>query len=98
MKTNGSIILYHFDEESQEEIPTEYLNVSISGNVRIGDLSHGRRKQNSFTVRIPTDSEVNVSCGDRVVNLSDGRNFTVVGFADNRRGSAFSRHFKILLK
>ena len=61
MKTNGSIILYHFDEATEQEIPTEFLNVSISGSIKIGDLSHGRRKQNNFTVRIPTDEEIAAS-------------------------------------
>ena len=58
MNTNAYVTLFHFDEETQEESKSYFGLANVHGNVKIGDLSHGRRQENGFTVRIPTNDTI----------------------------------------
>ncbi len=98
MITNAFVRLFHFDEDTQEETEVFSGRASLFGNTKIGDLSHGRRKENGYTLRIPTKADILVSCGDKVFCDKFPQTLTVVGFSDNRRGSRFSHHYKLILK
>lgn len=98
MNTNEYVTISHFDEKTQEEEISYFGRANVHGNIKIGDLSHGRRQENGFTVRIPTKDTILVSCGDRISCDKFPHPLSVVGFADNRRGSHFSKHYKLLVK
>jgi len=92
------VTIYHFDGEKNEETAYFFPKAKVHGTTKIGDLSHGRRSQNAYVVRIFTDDELSVSCGDKVFSDIFKEKLTVVGFSDNRRGSKKVRHFKLIVK
>ena len=92
------VTLYHYDEEKDVEREYFFPKAKVHGTTKIGDLSHGRRTQNEHIVRIFTDDKIEVACGDKVFSEGFNEKLTVVGFADNRRGSKRIRHFKLIVK
>lgn len=100
MRMNFScpVTLYHYDEKREETFSFLFPKAKVHGTTKIGDLSHGRRSENSYIIRIMTDEDINVSCGDEVYSDLFGQNLTVVGISDNRRGSKRVRHFKLIAR
>lgn len=98
MITNASVTIFHFDEKTGIETATEYKRANVHGDVKIGDLSHGRRSETRFTIRIPTNEKIEISCGDKIECEKFLGRLTVAGFADNRRSSRYIRHWKILVR
>ena len=92
------VTLFHYDEQKEEEIIHFFPNAKVHGTTKIGDLSHGRRSQNQYTVRLFTQGKIDVSCGDEVFSEYFGKRLTVVGFSDNRRGSKKVHHIKLIVK
>jgi len=98
LKLTFPVTLIHYDEEEKQSFSSRFPKAKVHGTTKIGDLGHGRRAENRYTVRIMTDSDVPVSCGDEIYCELFKKNLTVVGIADNRRGSGRIHHFKLLVE
>lgn len=98
LKLTFPVTVYHYDEKEKRDFSFHFPKAKVHGTTKIGDLSHGRRAQNRYTVRIMTKDNVPVSCGDTVYCELFKKNLTVVGLSDNRRGSGKIHHFKLLLE
>ena len=96
LKLTFPVIIYHYDEEEKRDFSFYFPKAKVHGTTKIGDLSHGRRAENRYTVRIMTDDDIKVSCGDKIYCDLFKKELTIVGIADNRRGSGKIHHFKLL--
>jgi hypothetical protein len=63
----------------------------------------GLKAANVIRVRIPTEEALTIANGDKAVigkceaDVPPAGAYTVLGFADNRRGSLAVRHWKVIL-
>lgn len=88
------VTIMHFDEKEKRDFSFHFPKAKVHGATKIGNLHHLRRSQNKYIVRIMTDSEIKVACGDTVTCELFGT-LTVTGVSDNRRGSKRVRHYRL---
>lgn len=95
MITNSSIAICHYDEDSDTYIEQEFKNASVSGVTEIGAYKGCHERRSNYIIRIPTDEDILIACGDKVRSDTAFDKLTVVGFSDNRRGTRAVRHWRI---
>lgn len=103
MTTNGSITVWHYDEENECYIKKKFDGVSMH-NVQKSSSALGkgtRTKTRVCKIRIPTLLEAGLSLGDYVrIGLSTddaperGCDMVITEIADNRRGA--NPHWRVL--
>lgn len=108
MLTNGAITIYHAQDDKETRMDTyvrEYFpEVSVQKDIQAVVLESGLRADDVIRVRIPTSDALQLSNGDRVVlgacdrDLPPENAHTVIGFADNRKGSRDVWHWKLVLR
>lgn len=92
MITNGSITVYHYDEDSGNYELTVYPKASIYSGKRITVRGSGFVNDSFLRIRVPTDKEILISTDDYVyVGVTDApidkaACLKVMGYGDNRRG------------
>lgn len=109
MITNGSITLWHsggFDKVTRMDLPPArqyFPAVSIQKDIKVTIAADNELKTaDAIKIRIPGDAEIQIKNGDRVMMgehteaEAPDNAFTVVGFADNRKGSRAVWHWKVV--
>lgn len=104
MITNAGITIFNkgHDPTTRMDAWTKayYPEVSCQKDIKVNVLDNGLKSADVIRIRIPTDGEVIISNGDKVVLGTTSENkppkdaHTVIGYADNRRGSL--KHWKVI--
>lgn len=106
MITNTAVTIYHETYDKARRMDAYevmyYPAASLQEDVKITVLQDGPRTDNLVKIRIPTTDNIKIKNGDRVVcgrctaaEPPDDA-YTVVGFADNRKGSKPMQHWKVV--
>ena len=107
MITQGGITLWHDagdDKETRMELPAvrQYFpHASIQKDIK-AVVDNGLKTADVVKIRIPGDMEIQIKNGDRLMlgehdeSEAPQEAFTVVGFADSRKGSPAVRHWKVV--
>lgn len=100
MITNAEITLYHYDEDEETWTKNSYCPVHVYTDNLVSVDDTGLSSADVVKIRIPTQQEVPIHNGDRVVRgvstaASPDRDhgFTVISWSDNRRGTA--PHYRV---
>ena len=93
MISNGSITVYHYDDESGEYISTVYPEASIYRGKRITVRGSGFVNDSFLRIRVETEKEIPISTDDYVylgstdAPIDKNACMKVIGYGDNRRGN-----------
>lgn len=109
MITNGSITLWHEGVDPKTRMETftvrKFEGVSMQKDVITNLTDGGLKSANVIKIRIPTEEDILIKDGDKLVTyLSDSSLppakdcFTVMTYADNRKGSKKMWHWKVIAK
>lgn len=99
MLTNGTVTIYHFDEQNEEYAPISYGDANIFHRKRSADEKGGFTAASQCIIRIPTDKAIAIETGDYVylgttsAPLDRDSCLLVTGYSDNRRGTL--KHWRI---
>lgn len=106
MITNGAVTLWH-SFVGENRMPaykrTIFPEASIQEDVIAQSTEGGIKGANVVKIRIPTTESIEIQNGDRVfIGVSEAERppqsgaYTVMGFADNRKGSLRMHHWKVV--
>lgn len=101
ISVNGSITLYHYDENSGSYTSMQYPSVSIYHGSKTVTQDGNLISQGFCRIRIPTAERIDVSTNDYVylgitdAELDKSICLKVMAFGDNRRGSKHMHHWRI---
>ena len=102
MTTNDSVTIYHYDEEA-ESWSVIYTGAAHTYLTCGGKPDKGMREDSEGVIRIPTEEDIPVQLGDKVVfgectepSPPKGQSYTVLQNADRRRG--LNPHWRIEVK
>lgn len=108
MLTNADITLYHkgYNPQTRMEDWTReyYPAANVQRDIMTAITDNGVQYANAIKIRIPTDETIVIANEDKVIvgycsDTSPPKEaHTVVGYADNRRGGAYMRHWKVVCK
>lgn len=100
MTTNDTVTIYHYDEETWSVIYTGAAHVYLTHGIK---TEKGMSEDSAGIIRIPYEADIPVTFGDKVVfgectesTPPRGRSYTIVQFADRRRG--VNPHWRIEVK
>lgn len=99
MTTNGSVTIWHWDEETEEYTPIVFYAAHIYNETRTDASDGGFVGDNTCKVRIPTNYPINISTDDYIYigvargSISKNECLKVVAFCDNREST--SPHWRI---
>ena len=107
MITNESITLWHATVDPKTRMHTytiqRFSKISLQKDVMTNLADGGLKSANVLKIRIPTEKSIAISNGDKlIVGLSNEasppakNSYTVMGFADNRKGNKNIRHWKVI--
>lgn len=108
MNTQAYITLWHKTLNSVTRMHEwtrrgfEYVNVHVED--KIAFFEKGVESADVVRIRISTDEALDISVGDRVCIGNEiavtppNEAYTVMGFADNRRGAGYGWHWKVICK
>lgn len=102
---NGSVTLYHYDENTEVYLQAYFESVSVFLDNKVITNDRGLTADDVLKIRIYTDEAIAIDKDDRLVL---GRaetaippktgTYKVIGFSDNRRGSKKMWHWRVLAK
>ena len=101
ISANGSITIYHYDEETETYIIAQYPTASIYHGSKTIPQDGNLISQGFCKIRIPTSEKINISTNDYVYlgitdeELDKSKCLKVMAFGDNRRGSSQMHHWRI---
>lgn len=93
MITNGSITIYHYDEEGGTYTPYIYRDASIYSGVRVAVKNSGFVNDSFLRIRIATENDILIGTDDYVyigeteAPVDKSVCMKVVAYGDNRRGA-----------
>lgn len=104
MITNADITIFHKGYDPATRLNTwgskYFANVSMQNDTKVNVLGDGLKSANIVKVRIPTTENIDIANGDKVVlgnaSVLSEKAYTVIGFADNRKGSPNMHHWKVI--
>lgn len=108
MITQGGVTLWHsggYDADTRMDSPSvrQYFpEASIQKDIKTTVTDGGLKTADVVKIRIPGDGDIQIKNGDRLMvgehSEAEPPNdaFTVVGFADNRKGSPAVQHWKVI--
>lgn len=100
-----------YDPATRDDCYTRryFDRVSLQEDVKVTVLDNGLKSANVIQIRIPISDDIKIANGDKVVigqcdepeppqDTKDSPYdvYTVIGYADNRKGSAFMWHWKVV--
>lgn len=109
MITNASVTLWHEGVDPKTRMETftvqKFDGVSMQKDVITTLTDGGLKSANMIKLRIPTEEDVLIKDGDKLVLYLSNSSFppakdsyTVMTYADNRKGSKEMRHWKVIAK
>ena len=107
MIAQGAVTLWHM-YVGEKRMPayrrTVFPEASIQADVKAEVTEGGLKTADIIKLRIPTTESIDIQNGDAVFlgeseadRPPDKGVYTVVGFADNRKGSLGMHHWKVIL-
>ena len=108
MVTNGSVTLWHIgevDKKTRMNAPSRrqfFPKASVQKDIKTMVTEGGLKTADVIKIRIPGNMDVEIQNGDKLIvgscmDAEPPKNaFTVMGFADNRKGSPAVRHWKVI--
>ena len=104
MLITNDITIFHKGVDLQTRLSTwsctHFLGVSCQKDTKVSVLGDGLKSANVVRIRIPTVEDVAICNGDKVcfgnAETLPQDAFTVIGFADNRKGSRDLWHWKVI--
>lgn len=106
MITQRGITIWHkgYDAGSRMNSwePVYYPFCSLQEDVKVTVTDGGLKSANVIKIRIPTAEEIAIANGDKVitgkylVSAPPDTAYSVIGFADNRKGSVNTWHWKVV--
>lgn len=106
MITNTEITLYHagYDPVTRDDCYTRtyYARASLQEDVKVSVLDNGLKSANVVKIRVPTADDMVISNGDKIIarrcddEIPPDGAYTVIGYADNRKGSRQMWHWKVV--
>ena len=107
MITNGGVTLWHsggYDKVTRMDKPSVrqfFPQASIQKDVKV-TVNDGLQSADVLKIRIPGSTGIQIKNGDRLMlgkcmeAEPPNEAYTVVGFADNRKGSPEMHHWKVI--
>lgn len=107
MITNESMTLWHEEVSPETRMNTysvqNFPKIAVQHDNMTQLTDGGIKSANVLKIRIPTDEEIKIKNGDKlVIGLSEEAkppakgSYTVMGFSDNRKGSKAMHHWKVI--
>ena len=93
------ITVFSFNGKSYDRVVFD--GVSICGGDGIEQTDSGFKERNVYKIRIPSENQLNLKCGDRVVfentDVFEPENaYTIMEVKDNRRGNI--KHYFLIVR
>lgn len=101
ISVNGSVTIYHYDEESESYTLAQYPEASIYHTTKTATQDGNFISQGFCKIRIPTVKQIDISTNDYIYlgitdkELDKSKCLKVAAFGDNRRGSKQMHHWRI---